>query len=98
MARPHPLPVPDATADAVESAAAVLAELFGPAADREFRVRYWDGTVDGPAASHITIRLDRPEALRRMLLAPSELSIDEAYLRGDFDVKGSLEAATDLAC
>jgi cyclopropane-fatty-acyl-phospholipid synthase len=32
-----------------------------------------------------------------MLLPPSELALGEAYLRGDFDVEGSLEAATGLA-
>lgn len=84
---------------ATDAARAVLAELFGPPAEREFCVRYWDGTDEGPegAASRFTIRLNRPGALRRMLLPPSELALGEAYLRGDFDVVGSLEAATGLA-
>ncbi len=93
---------PEATTSTVPSdtARAVLAELFGPPAEREFLVHYWDGTseepgIDAPVA--FSIRLDRPGALRRMLLPPSELALGEAYLRGDFDVDGSLEAATGLA-
>lgn len=44
-----------------------------------------------------TLVLKRPGALRRMFLPPSELAISEAYLRDDFDVEGSMEAATGLA-
>ena len=82
------------------AARAALAALFGPPDGRQFRVRYWDGTSEGSKtteAARFTVRLDRPGALRRMLLPPSELALGEAYLRGDFDVDGSLEAATGLA-
>lgn len=88
------------TTHPTDTARAVLAELFGPPAQRTFRVRYWDGAIEGPASgegAEFTICLDRPGALRRMLLPPSELALGEAYLRGDFDVDGSLEAATALA-
>jgi cyclopropane-fatty-acyl-phospholipid synthase len=88
------------TTHPIDAARAVLGELFGPPAYREFRVHYWDGTVEGPdtgAEARFAISLDRPGALRRMLIPPSELALGEAYLRGDFDVDGSLEAATGLA-
>src|SRR5512142_3158089 len=76
----------------------VLAELFGPPDARDFAVRYWDGSVEGgrrmPAP--FTFRLERPGALRRMLLPPNELSIIEAYLSGDVDIEGRIEDAAPL--
>ena len=76
----------------------VLAELFGPPADREFAVRYWDGTVEQGrrAPAPFTFRIERPGALRRMLLPPNELSIIEAYLSGDVDIEGRVEDAATL--
>jgi cyclopropane-fatty-acyl-phospholipid synthase len=76
----------------------VLAELFGPPAEREFAVRYWNGTVEPGRRSPapFTFRLERPGALRRMLLPPSELSIIEAYLSGDVDIEGRVEDAATL--
>lgn len=75
----------------------VLAVLFGSPASRPFRVRLWDGSVEGPAgATAFTLVIQRPGALRRMLLPPTELNLGEAYLRDDFDVEGDLETATGL--
>jgi cyclopropane-fatty-acyl-phospholipid synthase len=76
----------------------VLAELFGPAADRPFAVRFWDGTVDAPEAGHaaFTLTLRTPGALRRMLLPPTELSVVDAYLYGHVDIEGDMEAAANL--
>ncbi|HMM43080.1 MAG TPA: hypothetical protein PKA95_14375 [Thermomicrobiales bacterium] len=77
---------------------AVFRELFGPAEERGFAVRLWDGSVDGSGdAARFTLVLRRPEVARRMLLPPSELAIGEAYLRDDFDIEGDIEAATALA-
>src|SRR5206468_303466 len=47
-------------------------------------------------ASPFALRIARPAALRRMLLPPSEVSIVEAFLSGDVDVDGKLEAAVTL--
>ncbi len=73
---------------------AILDQLFGR--DRAFAVRLWNGTVLDPAGGspQFTLVLNHPGALRRMLLPPSDLALGEAYVRGDFDVEGSLEAAT----
>ncbi|MHB1224238.1 MAG: class I SAM-dependent methyltransferase [Gemmatimonadaceae bacterium] len=76
----------------------VLELVLGPPADRLFDVRWWTGAVDRgrarPAA--FTFVVARPGALRRMLLPPSELAIVEAYLTGDVDVDGDMEAAATL--
>jgi cyclopropane-fatty-acyl-phospholipid synthase len=80
-------------------ARAVVALIFGPLESRAFDVRYWDGSIDHGLAATTDFRLgvNRPGALRRMLLPPSELSIVEAYLSGDMDIDGELEAAVGLA-
>jgi cyclopropane-fatty-acyl-phospholipid synthase len=78
---------------------AVLEDLFGPPPKRPFAVRLWDGAEDSGAGHEpcFTLVLNRPGALRRMLLPPTELALGEAYLRDDFDVEGDLERATELA-
>lgn len=83
----------------IRATRAILADLFGPPSRRSFDVRVWDGSVEGPATwlpSRSTLVLERPGGLRRMLLPPSELTLGEAYLRGDFDVEGDLEDAVGL--
>jgi cyclopropane-fatty-acyl-phospholipid synthase len=78
----------------------ILHDLFGPPALRNFAIRYWDGStepadaVDEPG---FTIVLNHPGSLARMLLPPSQLSLAEAYVRGDFEVEGNIEAAAGLA-
>lgn len=78
---------------------AVLTALFGEPGQRTFDVRFWDGTVDHGANPNppYTLVLNRPAALRRMLLPPNELSIVETYIAGDVDIDGSMEAASGLA-
>jgi cyclopropane-fatty-acyl-phospholipid synthase len=77
----------------------VLAALFGEPHQRYFDVRFWDGAVDRGqiAPSPFTLVLNRPAALRRMLLPPNELSIVESYISGDVDIDGSMEAASKLS-
>ncbi|MDQ6872057.1 MAG: cyclopropane-fatty-acyl-phospholipid synthase family protein [Gemmatimonadota bacterium] len=77
---------------------AVLTALFGDAGQRPFDVRFWDGTVDRGSNPNppYTLVLNRPAALRRMLLPPNELSIVESFISGDVDIDGSLEAASNL--
>jgi cyclopropane-fatty-acyl-phospholipid synthase len=84
---------------AVSRCRAVLAALFGEPHQRPFDVRFWDGAVDrgqSPRAP-FTLVLNRPAALRRMLLPPNELSIVESYIAGDVDIDGSMEAASKLS-
>jgi cyclopropane-fatty-acyl-phospholipid synthase len=76
----------------------VLSALFGPARERPFDVRFWDGTTDrgNEPNPRFTLVLNRPAALRRMLLPPSELSLVESYISGDIDIDGSMEAGATL--
>jgi cyclopropane-fatty-acyl-phospholipid synthase len=92
----RPVDVPQ---HALDHAHAVIGLIFGPLATRTFDVRYWDGSVEHGHAVTTAFRLgvNRPGALRRMLLPPSELSIVEAYLSGDIDIDGELESAMGLA-
>jgi cyclopropane-fatty-acyl-phospholipid synthase len=79
---------------------ALLEDLFGPPSERPFALRLWDGTVEAPGVGHepsFTLVLNRPGALRRMLLPPTDFALGQAYLRDDFDVEGDLERATELA-
>ncbi|HEX5438714.1 MAG TPA: cyclopropane-fatty-acyl-phospholipid synthase family protein [Gemmatimonadaceae bacterium] len=76
-----------------------LTLIFGPVESRTFAVRLWDGTTEQPTSLDsvpFTLVLRHPGALRRMFLPPSELAMAEAYVRGDFDVEGDVEAATAL--
>jgi len=78
----------------------ILDDLFGPATQRNFGVRFWNGESDVPASlpqPPFTLVLHDAGALRRMLLPPSELSMVEAYLRGDIDIEGDLESASTIA-
>ena len=86
------------TGAALRHSREVVAELFGAPGEREFAVRYWDGTVEEGrrTPSPFTFRIERPGALRRMLLPPNELSIIEAYLSGDVDIDGRVEDAATL--
>jgi cyclopropane-fatty-acyl-phospholipid synthase len=71
---------------------------FGPE-NRPFAVRYWTGAYDpgDPSrGSRFTLVIRDPAALRRALLPPSELALGEAFVRGDLDVEGDLEAAGGL--
>jgi cyclopropane-fatty-acyl-phospholipid synthase len=81
----------------VGAAKKLVADLFGPLDDRGFAVRYWDGTTESSVGRPaFTLGINRPGALRRMLVPPSELRIAEAFLFGDIDIIGDIESAADL--
>jgi cyclopropane-fatty-acyl-phospholipid synthase len=65
---------------------------------RRVNVRLWDRTYWPDAQPRAaTIVLNRPSALREMLLPGTEAGVGEAYIRGAFDVEGDFEAAFELA-
>lgn len=69
----------------------LLRLMFGPPETRAIRVRLWDGFEEGPEDARLTLVLKRAGALRRMLLPPSDLSVAEGYLYGDYDLEGDAE-------
>jgi cyclopropane-fatty-acyl-phospholipid synthase len=89
------LAVPQTSNAAVSEVAAFLDQIFPP--PRTFGVRLWDGQVlSSPPDAPFMLILSSPGSLRRMFRAPVELSLGEAYLRGDFDIEGDLSAAFEL--
>jgi cyclopropane-fatty-acyl-phospholipid synthase len=70
--------------------ARALAPFVG--GDLPVRLTAWDGSEVGPAdAPHVTLR--SPRALRRLLRHPGELGAAQAYVTGELDVEGDLDAA-----
>ncbi len=86
------------TAD-LAHARAVARLAFGPAAERDFNVRFWDAATEpaGRTPARFTIHLRHPSALRAMLWPPAEVRVAEAFVSGAYDIDGDLEAATALA-
>ncbi|MCA1725843.1 MAG: hypothetical protein LC748_16660 [Thermomicrobia bacterium] len=77
----------------------ILNRLFGAALPRTAAIQLWDGArwpESAPEDVATTVVLNHPGALRRMFLPPTELSLGEAFIRGDFDIIGDLEAACGL--
>lgn len=68
---------------------ALIDHLLPP--PRPFTMRLWDGT-ELPGAAEVSLVLNHPAALRRMLTPPIELSLGEAFIYGDFDIEGNIFA------
>ncbi len=78
----------------VRSARAFMNDLFPE--PRGFEIRLWDGTrITTSSEATFTLIIRSPGALRRMFRPPLELSLSEAFIRGDFDIEGDLCAVFD---
>lgn len=65
---------------------------------KNMNVRLWDNSMWPDSHSRpATLVLNRPSALREMLLSESEAGLGEAYLNMAFDIEGDIEAAFELA-
>ena len=74
-----------------------LDELLADYGDQGFQVRIWDGTTWGSVEKpRFVLVLNSPEGLRRLLSSPTEVSLGEAFVAGELDVEGDLEAAFEL--
>src|SRR6202789_434281 len=66
-----------------------------------FRVEAYDGSVALPtvasAGNDLTLKILRREALTRVLPHPGELGVARAYVAGDLDIDGELDALFDLS-
>jgi cyclopropane-fatty-acyl-phospholipid synthase len=79
----------------------ILDELFNGYYPRDFAVRLWDDTTREPDAgqpARFTLVIADPGALRRAVSGSEslELGLSRAYLAGDLDVEGDLEAIFPL--
>jgi cyclopropane-fatty-acyl-phospholipid synthase len=78
-----------------EATLALLADLFSDYHPRDFAVRLWDGATWEPEPgqeARFTLVVNTPTALRALLRHPDELALAEAYVYGDLDFEGDLEA------
>jgi len=74
-----------------------LAQVFADYPDRDFQVRLWDGSSWGASANpRFTLVVKHPNALRQMLVSPSELTLGECYIRDELDVEGDMVAAVEI--
>jgi cyclopropane-fatty-acyl-phospholipid synthase len=78
--------------------ASFVAEVFNN--QLPFRVEAYDGSVAAPevvsAGNNLTLKILRREALTRILTHPGELGVARAYVAGDIDIDGELDALFDL--
>ncbi len=66
---------------------------------RDFAIRYWDGSTDGPDSGHearFTLVLKHAGSLRQMLWPFNKAGIGEAYIYDDIDIEGDILAFFDL--
>lgn len=78
----------------------LLQTLLNEAGARHVAVRFWDGSLwklcgDHPPAATIVLRHE--DALERLLRAPIQLALGEAYIYGDIDIEGSIGALMPVA-
>lgn len=65
---------------------------------RAFGIRLWEAThLPAAGTATFTLVINSPGSLRRMFRPPVELSLGEAYLRGDFRIEGDLASAFAIA-
>jgi cyclopropane-fatty-acyl-phospholipid synthase len=83
----------DVSDSSIQAATAVFERLLQRYGKRDFDVRFWDGSTWAADAPRFTFVFPHPGSVRAMFEAPSELSLGEAYVRGDFDIEGDMEAA-----
>src|SRR6195952_2896187 len=78
----------------VGGVAAELASAARPfvGGDLPVRLRAWDGSEAGPEDAPL-VELRSPDALRRLLWHPGELGAAQAYVTGELEVHGDLDAA-----
>ncbi len=91
-AAPGGAPTPTGAAD--EGVAGRLAATLGPVVGGDLPVHLtaWDGSTAGPVDAP-RVRLTTPDVLRRLLWHPGELGAAQAYVTGELDVDGDLDAA-----
>ena len=85
--------------DSATKALAILQSLLGDYHPRDFTIRFWNGDEwPGEIESRFTLVLNHPDVLRRLLRrSANDLALSEAYIYGELDLEGDMEAAMPLA-
>ena len=75
-----------------------LTPLIHRLAGGPLRVRFafWDGSSLGPDTARATVHFRGPEALQRLVAAPGELGLGRAYVAGEIELEGDLDAVLDM--
>ena len=60
------------------------------------RIEFWDGSALGPEEAPAGVRFRSVRALQRLLTAPGELGLGRAYVAGEIELEGDLDAVLDL--
>jgi cyclopropane-fatty-acyl-phospholipid synthase len=90
----------DPSFSAEQTSRQILHKLFRERPLENVNFRFWNGRhwpEEGASTYLATIVLNRPSALREMLLPGSETGVGEAYVQAAFEVEGNIEAAFELA-
>ena len=77
-----------------------LQELLADYHPRDFAIELWDGAQWAPENNQFrrfTWKINDPGALRSAIASASELSLGEAYIYGEFDIDGDIQAIFPLA-
>jgi cyclopropane-fatty-acyl-phospholipid synthase len=80
--------------EAASTLGPLLSSLLGESLP--VRLRFWDGSTLGGHGAPATVVVASPRALRRLVFAPSELGLARAYVAGELDVEGDLDAVLSL--
>jgi cyclopropane-fatty-acyl-phospholipid synthase len=84
----------------VSRRAAILNELFRGYDGPVFAIRLWDGWSWSSSASskvECTVVLKSPRVLRSLIASPNEITLGEAFIRGDLDVEGDIFTVFPMA-
>jgi cyclopropane-fatty-acyl-phospholipid synthase len=60
------------------------------AGESPVRFEFWDGTALGPSDGADVVRVNSPNAMRRMVWSPDQLGLARAYVAGELDIAGDL--------
>src|SRR5437588_10583941 len=80
--------------DAANALAPLIRRLAGD--PLPIRVEFWDGSGMGPVDSAATVWFRTPQALQRLLTAPGELGLGRAYVAGEIDLEGDVDAVLTI--
>lgn len=78
----------------------LLQELLGDYHPRDFAIELWDGVQWAPESGQFrrfTWKINDPQALRSAIASANEVSLGQAYIYGQFDIDGDIQAVFRLA-